>query len=384
MELLNFDANASHRPLPEVIERIYSLFGKESLNPSSIHQGGQRARYLIEEARAQVASLIGIESAGQIIFTSGASEANSLAILQPLLRGISGKVVASKVEHPSVLEPLKYLKSRGFEIDLIAPEADGRILTSNLVDAVNQDTCLVSLMAVNNETGAIYPLTKAWGQVRAKSPEVLIHSDCAQMVGKLPLDFTKLQVDMLSISGHKFGALMGVGALAIRNGIELKPLIMGGAQEYSIRAGTENLLGIVSLGLAAHLAVGKLNERSARQAELRDFLEQSILNALPWAELNPYGTQRLSNTTNLYFHGVSADDLVVALDTLGLCISAGSACSSGKPQPSHVLLSHGLSVERASSSVRLSLEFSATKDEVSKAISLIVSAVNRMRGSHVH
>ncbi len=381
---INLDANASSTILPEVRASVAELL-HGALNPSSIHRSGQAARALVEEARAELQKLLELPPHSRIIFTSGATEANNLAVLAPFLSGratpaLGGpgvSIVTSSVEHQSVLAPIALAESWGNSVAKIPVSTEGLLSEDQLFAALGSSTKLVSLMLANNETGHVFPLAALTAAIRERSPGVFIHSDAVQLVGKGPLSFSALGVDALTLSGHKLGALGGVGALVLAEGAPLEPLLRGGAQEGYLRAGTENVLGIVSLGVAARVIRSNLRARILRMREGTQFLRALLSAELPYVRWNTPEEGALPNTLSLTIPGVPADDLVVAMDLEGVGISSGAACSSGKPLPSHVLLAMGRSMAEARSTIRLSLEASYETDQLERAARVLIQCVKR-------
>lgn len=384
-ESSNFDANASYGLLPEVSELLRS---PESLglNPSSIHRGGQRARALIERAREQVTDLLGLKgSEYRVVFTSGASEANSTVLASiPEAQTSPDKddgsvVVTTALEHPSVLEPVKRLESRGFNCSLVAPTDEGIISPEEVLSNCSASTQWVSVMGANNETGQILPVADVVSKVQERYPSIKIHSDAVQVLGKTETVLDKWGVDALSISGHKIGALPGVGALVIRTGSDLAPLILGGPQESRYRAGTENTLGIASFGLAAE--VWSRNGEGYRQAmeDHRRYVKAALLEEFPDIELNMDKGPRLPNTLSVFIPGVSADDLVVALDCEHVLVSSGAACASGKPLPSHVLTALGRTEEEARQTLRISLRAEYKPGELERACDVLRRTIRAVK-----
>ena len=375
--LFDLDANATYAPsqrLQEVILASWSKLG----NPSSVHRSGQKARAALEEARDAVNSLVGVSRrTHQTIFTSGATEANNTVV-----RGVApgaGAFVSSEIEHPCVLGPLKTLQKAGRAVALVKPSPNGQIEPEAVAEQLLPDTALVSVMVANNETGVLNDISRISQLVRSTSPKAIIHTDAAQMCGKLPMVFDELGVDCMTISGHKFGALSGVGALVLRHGVELQPLIEGGAQESKLRGGTENVIGIISLGHAAAEVRADLSARTEAMRSIRDRFEAELLHAVAGIEVNGANAPRLPNTSNIFISGVRADDLLVALDLEKVTISGGAACSSGKPEPSHVLTAMGHTEERARSTVRVSFRADQAVDMVSQIVPIFQRAIERIR-----
>jgi cysteine desulfurase len=363
---INLDRNASYGVLHEI-----SVTSKtEYLNPNSVHTAGQRARAAIEEAREEIRLLVDANSDDQIIFTSGATEANNLAIHSALaLRG--GAVISSAIEHPAVSEPLK---KSGRKVSTVFPDKDHRFDPQNFCTDVTADS-FVTVMTANNETGQILPLAQTVAAIRNKAPGAIIHSDASQAIGKIPFSFQQLGLDLATISGHKFGALPGIGALIVRRDLKLTPLITGGPQEYQLRAGTENVPGIVSMGIAANIVRLGLNERAAKMKAARDYFSHLVAHLLIKPTLSC--DDILPNTLHLMVPNILADDLVVAMDLGGVLISSGSACASGKPDPSPVLLALGYSKTESRQGVRLSFGDDHTNAEIEYAAQLFIKYVEQ-------
>jgi cysteine desulfurase len=349
--LLDLDANATYTPsesLQELVRVTWSRLG----NPSSIHRGGQRAKAAIEEAREHVRLLVGARPKDLIIFTSGATEANNTVIASVAASG--ARLISSTIEHPCILEPLRAALVRGAFVQLAAPNPHGEVTPEAVIAHVDRDTALVSVMAANNETGVVNDIVTIANEARRLAPSALVHTDAAQIIGKMPFRFDESGLDCITLSGHKLGALTGVGALIIREGVRVAPYLVGGSQEAKLRGGTENVLGIASLGMAASEIVEQGVARGTAMQRVRDRFETELVAALPMCEVNGRQANRLPNTSSVYIPGIRADDLVVALDLEGIYISSGAACSSGKPEPSHVLVAMGQSDERVRATVRLS------------------------------
>lgn len=360
------DHNATSPPSPEALAAarpwLESAFG----NASSVHHAGRQARHAVDHARAQVASALGA-SPSEIVFTSGGSEADGLAILGAVRawrRKHEGAphVVVSQVEHQAVLRSVEALEREGVRVTRVAPGRDGGVDAAAFVAAFAPSTCLASLMLANNETGVLQPVREVASAARAAG--VLMHCDAVQGVGKVPVDVGALGVDLLTVSGHKVGALQGVGALYVRRGVSVEPLWFGGNHERGRRAGTENVAGIVSLGAALSARVSHLEVTAARMAALRDRLELELLERLPFARVNGAGAVRVPNTSSITLQGFEGEALLLNLDLEGIGASSGSACSSGTMAPSHVLLAMGLTVEEAHASLRFSLGPRSTDEDV--------------------
>jgi len=385
MAAIYMDANATTPVLPEVVEAMRPYWAESFGNASSVHQRGQQARAAVDHAREAVATLLNCRPA-EIVFTSGGTESDNLALFGLLSPG--DHLITTAIEHHAVLHAAEALAQRGVELTFLKPSAAGVIDPEAVRASLRPNTKLVSVMLANNETGVVQPVREI--AKIAHGSGALVHTDAVQAGGKLPLDVTALGCDLLSLSGHKMHAPQGVGVLYVSRKVKLNPLFFGGLHERGRRPGTENVAGIVGLGRAAELARTWLNaeaspststqpENPAALAALRDRLEQGILARLPDAGVNGAGAPRVANTTNLYFEGIDAEALIIALDLQGLEISAGSACQSGATEPSHVLVAMGLPEERARGSVRLSLSRMNSQSEVGVAIELVAAAVSRLR-----
>jgi cysteine desulfurase len=368
---INFDANASVRPIPEVLAYLKAFDGA-ALNPSSVHSFGQKAKAIIDEAKSEIRTLLKLDHLDKIIFTSGATESNNAALLKS--PNFSGNLCAcSAVEHHAVLEPLQ---ACGKEIKTISPEKieDCKYLKESLDDQLS----LFALMAANNETGQIFDIAKVSATVRKISPRVRIHCDAVQAIGKYELNFHELGVDTLAFSGHKIGALSGIGVLVISKHCHLDPWILGGPQQDFLRAGTENIIGIKSLELSISSARKRLINGNKNLLEAKNRF-QTFFNSLEnICQINNFGSKQLDNTLSISFTSVQADDLVVALDLEGISISAGSACNSGRPNPSHVLLAHGFSKQQAKQTIRVSFEPDIKEAEIETGIKVFSKVLERI------
>jgi cysteine desulfurase len=374
MSLIYLDNNATTRVLPQVVEAMQPWLYEQYGNPSSSHSLGQQAKQALIQARAEVASLIGASPA-EIVFTSGATESNHMAIFNALAcLPERNTIITSTVEHASTLQLLAQLSAQGVNVVYIPVKQTGELDLQALKNAISADTALVSLMHANNETGVIFPIE----EVAALAHEygALFHTDASQTVGKLAIHVKELACDMLSFSGHKCHAPKGIGVFYIKKGVNTQPLLYG-HQERNRRGGTENLLGIIGLGAACRLAKIDLENTTARLTKLRDRLQEGILHHLPFASIN--GTSiKVPNTCNLCFSGVLAEELLFKLDKLGVIASQGSACVAGGTDPSHVLLAMGLAREDAMSSVRFSISKETTESEIESAIASVVAIVNEI------
>jgi cysteine desulfurase len=382
------DNNATTPVLPEVFEAMRPHFGERFGNASSIHHHGQDARSAVEHARESVAALLGCR-ASEIVFTSGGTEADNLAIAGLTKPG--DHIITSSIEHHAILHASKYFQEAGREVTylpvdgrgLVAVDGRGLVDPDDVRRALRPNTKLISIMMANNETGVIQPV-KEIGKVAAEAG-VAFHTDAVQAVGKIPVDVKRINCHALSLSGHKFHAPQGVGALYVRKGTKIQPLFHGGRHERSRRAGTENVPGIVGLGKAAELALqGFTDGADKKMSALRDRLQERILSQVDEANINGEGAPRVPNTTNISFDHIEGEPLVIALDLKGLAISTGAACASGAIEPSHVLTAMGLSREQARGSIRFSLGKQNTAEEIDFALELVLSAVTRLRDLSPH
>ena len=354
------------------------FFSDDFGNASSIHSFGQRTRAAVESARESVAALFGARS-GEVIFTSGGTESDNLAIFGVVGAADSRRkhVITTTIEHSAVLNPCQALEESGVEVTYVPVSRDGLVDPGAVRRAIRPETVLITVMNANNELGTVQPLEEI-GRIAAEA-DVFFHTDAVQAAGKVPIDVDRLGVDLLSISGHKLYGPKGVGALFIRPGTRLKPVLYGGHHERDRRPGTENVAGIVGLGQAAQLARERLPAESERLAALRDRLEEGLLAAVPQARVNGSRAHRTPNTTNITFQHVAGEALVIALDLKGLACSTGSACSSGAVAPSHVLTAIGMPPEEARASLRFSLGHENTPEDVELALSVVPGAVERLR-----
>ncbi|MGO9450436.1 MAG: cysteine desulfurase family protein [Candidatus Binataceae bacterium] len=363
------DHNAGSTVRPEAIAAITRILADAEGNPSSVHRAGQRARRALESARHQVARLIGAHPQ-EIIFTSGGTESNNFAI-EGALRAAGGrrKVVTSTIEHSSILAPLLSLESRGFEVVRIRPDRDGRVSPGELAAAIDNATALVTLGLVNAEVGTIQDV----GAIAdtASRAGAMFHLDAAQAAGRIPVDVTRFGCGLMTLSGHKLGAPAGIGALFVRDGSALAPLLLGGPQENGRRAGTPNLPGAVAFGAAAEASAAVLSAESDRVSMIAAALLSQLSAAIPQLKLNGPLQGRVPNTLNLTFPGVLGESLLIALDLEGVEVSMGSACAAGAVEPSHVLLAMGRSAAEARSSLRLSLGWNTTAEEIVAAGEII-------------
>ncbi|HXR97018.1 MAG TPA: cysteine desulfurase family protein [Terriglobales bacterium] len=373
MGAVYFDNNASTPVLAEVCDAIGPALRGELGNASSIHQRGQAAKAALERARTQVADLIAADPA-EIVFTSGGTESDNLAIFGAVGQAPPAHVVTTRIEHHAVLNACEELQRRGHEVTYVGVDRQGRVSVDAIAAALRPETALISVMSANNETGVEQPVADV--ALMARQAKVLFHVDAIQSAGKVPIDVGRIGCDLLSLSGHKFHAPAGVGALYVRRGVRLHAQIFGGRHERERRAGSENLPGIIGMGAAAALARGY---DSTRVTALRDRLEAGVLSAVPDCGVVGEGAPRVGNTANIWFDGIEGEALVIALDLRGFCVSTGAACSSGVIEPSHVLLAMGYSKARARGCVRFSLGRRNTAEEVDALLAIVPELVAKQR-----
>jgi cysteine desulfurase len=362
-----FDHNATTPVSPEVFHAMAPMMTEVFGNASSIHDFGQRARQALDDARRKVAAMIGAK-AEEIVFTSGGTEADNMALF-----GVNGHVITTTVEHPAVLHAAAQLP----EATIVPVDSRGVVDPLAVRNAIRPDTKLISVMHANNELGVIQPVEEI-ARI-AREAGVLFHCDGVQGPGKLPVNVRELGVHLYSISAHKIYGPKGIGALYVRKGTGIRPLLYGGPHERKARAGTENVAGAVGFGRAAEWVFESSAAEAARQGALRDVLEQGILERVPGTHVNGAGAARVANTSNMRFDGIDSEPLLIALDLKGFAVSSGSACSSGATEPSHVLAAIGLTREQARSSVRFSLGRSNTEEQIVALIDAVVEVVARLR-----
>jgi cysteine desulfurase len=379
MERIYLDHNATTPVDAAVLDAVTEAMRTEVGNASSVHYFGQRAKARLDEAREQVAALIGAR-AGEVVFTSGGTEADNMAIrgvaelLSPLGRR---HLVATAIEHEAVLATCRQFEKRGWTVSLVAPDRDGLVSPDAVDAACTEQTALIAIMHANNEIGTLQPVAAVATRARARG--ILVLTDAVQSVGRVPVDVGTLGVDLLALSGHKCYGPKGVGALWMRRGTRLLATATGGKQERSRRAGTENVPGIIGLGVAATLAAARLHDDAARIAALRDRLEQGVLAQVPRTTINGGRAPRVPNTTNIGFEGIEAESLLIALDLEGIAVSTGSACSSGTLEPSHVLKAMGLPLHQTQNALRISLGRQTTDAHVDRLLAVLPDAVSRLR-----
>ena len=375
MRRIYLDNNATTPVLPDVFGAMRPWFGERFGNASSIHHHGQETRAAVENARESVAILLGC-SASEIVFTSGGTEADNLAIAGLVKAG--DHVITSSIEHHAVLHAAKHLQEIGYDLSVLPVDGRGVVDPSDVQRALRPNTKLISIMMANNETGVLQPVEEI-GKI-ATEASVLFHTDAVQAAGKVSINAKQIGCTALSISGHKMHAPQGVGALYIKKGTRVQPLFYGGRHERSRRAGTENVPGIVALGKAAELAKQSLEGGADKKmSAMRNRLEQGILAQVDETAVNGTGAPRVPNTVNILFDHIEGESLVIALDLKGLAVSTGAACSSGAIEPSHVLLAMGLKPELARASIRFSLGKQTTEEDINFALSVIPETVSRLR-----
>lgn len=375
--MLYLDHNATS-PMPLALRQaLAEEIAKSHGNPSSLHKWGRSSRVALEDAREQVAMLISRDARG-LHFCSGATEANA-SVLGGLAQVFeTGHVISSSVEHPAVECALALLEKSGWEITRLSPNAKGQITVDAVLTALRPNTRLISLMWANNETGIVHPILPIAKAVKSQRPDILIHSDAVQMLGKAWFE-PCTEIDFLSFSGHKIGALSGIGALWKRPDLDWPSLICGGPQEREFRGGTENLMGAISFGLAAQWTFAHMDHSIDSRTEVRDFLESELCRLIPNTLVNGSGSTRTCNTLSLSFEGTRADLLLMGLDLRGIALSSGSACSSGSAKPSRVLMQMGLSESMARSTLRISIGPETKKEDLEPLLQILPDLVNKQR-----
>ena len=371
-----FDHNATTPVAREVLDALVPALAEVYGNASSIHHYGQIAKQRLEMARRQTAAFLNCDPR-EIVFVSGGTESDNLAIFGAMRAGTKRHAVTSVIEHPAVLNAFAQMEREGFDVTYIRVGADGIVNPDDVRRALRSDTALISIMHANNETGTIQPIEEI--AAIAREDGIPFHSDGVQAAGKLRVDVRSLGVDLYSVSGHKLYAPKGIGALYVRNGFKVSPLLYGGRHERERRAGTENVAGAVALGCAAEIAVRTTGAENARIAKLRDRLELAILDCVDSAAVNGDTSRRVPNTTNIRFDGIEGEAMVISLDLKGFAVSSGSACSSGAVEPSHVLLAIGLDRDQAKSSVRFSLGHENTEEQVDALVEAVAESAAHLR-----
>ena len=369
MTLVYLDNNATTMVAPEVIESMLPYFSNQYGNPSSIYDLAHGANLAVKKSREIIADFLGASDSKEIIFTSCGSESANMAIKGVLEVNRNKKhIITTRVEHPCVLNLYKELEKKGYKVSWIDVDSKGDLDVGLLLESVTSDTALVSVMMANNETGAIYPVDKIAQAVKMQNPDTKIFVDGVQAAGKIPINLKNTKIDLFGISGHKFHAPKGIGALYVRKGTMLSPLIVGGHQEKGKRAGTENVPYIVAMARAAQMAAENLDYELTRVKSLRDKLEKGILSNVKNAVLNSKASNRVPNTTNIGFQYVEGELILLHLNDEGICASSGSACTSGSLEPSHVLRAQGVPFTSLHGSIRFSLSRYTSEEEVDYTI----------------
>lgn len=382
MDRIYMDNAATTAVSPEVLQAMLPYFTDIYGNPSSIHSTGRDARRAVDAARKQVAAAIGAQPT-EIYFTAGGSESDNWAIKGTAFakRAKGNHIITSQIEHHAVLHTCAWLEKQGFEVTYLPVDEFGRVRVEDVEKAITAKTILISIMAANNEIGTLQPITEI-GKL-AKSRGILFHTDAVQAMGAIPIDVNAMNIDMLSMSGHKFHGPKGIGVLYVRKGVHPDIFMHGGAQERGQRAGTENLAGIVGIGKAIELATQNLEANAARMSRLRDKLIDGILAEIPDVRLNGHRTERLPNNVNVSIRYIEGEAMLLRLDLAGIAGSSGSACTSGSLDPSHVLLAIGLPHEIAHGSLRLSLGTDTTEEQVDEVLRVLPGIVKDLRAMSV-
>ena len=376
--LIYLDHAATTAVRPEVVEAMLPYFSENYGNPSSVYKFSSLSKDAVSASRKVIADSLNT-AAANIYFTAGGSESDNWAIKETArVYSSKGKhIITTKIEHHAVLHTTEFLEKNGFEVTYLNVDENGIIKLEDLKNAIRPDTILISIMFANNEIGSVQPI-KEIGKI-AKANGIIFHTDAVQAYGQMPIDVEDMNIDMLSASGHKLNGPKGVGFLYIRKGIKIRNLIHGGGQERARRAGTENVPGIVGLGKAVEIAVKTMEERTAHEKELRDYVIDRVLAEIPYTRLNGHRTERLANNINFSFQFIEGESLLIMLDMAGICGSSGSACTSGSLDPSHVLLAIGLPHEIAHGSLRLTLGYENTREELDYVIDNLKEIVQRLR-----
>jgi cysteine desulfurase len=377
-DIIYWDNNATTRIDPSVFEVMVPYLTEYFGNPSSAYRFGAQVAGALKQAREQVAALLGCEPR-EIYFTSCGTESDNTAIASALQTTGKRHVIVSQVEHSAVKKQAEYLERSGYAVTWLPVCGDGTLDLQVLEKAIRPDTAIVSLMWANNETGVLFPVMEAGALCRSKG--VLFHTDAVQVPGKLPIQLRDAPIDFLSVSGHKLHAPKGVGVLYARRRVPFQPHLIGGGQEKGKRGGTENVASIVGLGRAAELALAHIDEEQTRVRALRDRFENGVLERVPGTRVNGHRTERLPNTSNLCFPGLEAEAILLALDRHGICVSAGSACTTGALEPSHVLRAMGISPEDAIGSLRFSLCRHNTDAEVDRVLEILPTVVRELHAA---
>ena len=377
-KVIYLDNAATTRTAPEVVDAMLPYFTENYGNPSSIYGFASANKEVIAEQREKIADVLGAK-ANEIYFTAGGTESDNWALTATAeAYGTKGKhIITSRIEHHAVLHTCAYLEKRGYEVTYLDVDENGLVDPRKVEEAIRPDTILISIMAANNEIGTIQPIREI-GEI-AHAHGVLFHTDAVQAFAQIPINVDECHIDMLSASGHKLNGPKGIGFLYIRKGVKIRSFIHGGAQERKRRAGTENVPGIVGLGKAVELAAATMEERAAKETELRDYAISRIEKEIPYCRLNGDRVKRLPNNINFSFRFIEGESMLIKLDFKGICASSGSACTSGSLDPSHVLLAIGLPHEIAHGSLRMTLGADTTKEEIDYTVDCLKETVEEIR-----
>ena len=369
--------HAASTPLNEdVLQEMLPYLKEQFGNPSSIHRYGRLAHKAIEKARKQVANLINAEPS-EIFFTSGGTESNNTAISGIMKKFPNSQLITSAIEHDAILEPCRKLKSQDYDVVYLPVDKYGLVSASDLKDTISEKTKLVSIMFGNNEIGTVQPISEF--AIICHDKNVLLHTDAVQAVGKIPIDVKELGIDLLSISSHKINGPKGIGALYVKKGISLDPLIFGGGQENGLRSGTENVANIVGFGKACEIAKNNMHENISNLKQLRDSLISQVKNQIPSVSLNGHQEKRLPNNSHFTFLGINGEDLIIKLDENNIAASTGSACSVRTQKASHVLKAMGFSHEQITGSLRMTVGITNTQDEINQTVKILKDIVKELR-----
>lgn len=379
MNAIYMDHNATTPARPEVLAAMRPYLAAKFGNPNSVHRYGREARAAVEDARERAAALIGAEDSEEIFFTSGGTESDNWALRGVVsAEGAAGShVVATQVEHEAVLAACRTLEAEGVEVTRLKPDGEGRVSADDVAAAIRPNTKLVSVMWGNNEVGVLQPIHEIGAVCRERG--VPLHTDAVQALGKEAIDVQRAGVSLLSASGHKINGCKGAGFLYVKRGVRLDPLVLGGGQERNLRSGTENVAGIVAMGEACRIAKEERPQFSERLRALRDRLESEVCERVPDVLVNGDPERRLPGTSNLGFLGAEGETLLIRLDLEGIAVSTGAACSSGSPEPSHVLLAMGLPREAVQGSVRFSLGLGNSDEDIDRLLEVLPEAVGKVR-----
>ncbi|MBO5261379.1 MAG: cysteine desulfurase NifS [Coprococcus sp.] len=378
-DMIYLDHAATTAVRPEVVEAMLPYFTDKFANPSGIYTFASHNKNEINASRDIIAASIGADS-DEIFFTAGGSESDNWAIkaIADSYKSKGKHIITSRIEHHAVLHTCSYLEKNGYEVSYVGVDEKGMVHVDSIRKAIRPDTILISIMTANNEIGTIQPIREI-GQL-AHEHDIVFHTDAVQAYGQIPIDVEDMNIDMLSASGHKFNGPKGVGFLYIRKSVNIGSFIHGGGQERGRRAGTENVPGIIGIGKAAELSISSLDERSVKEACLRDYFINRILREIPYTRLNGHRIKRLPNNINVSFQFVEGESILIMLDMAGICASAGSACMTGSVEPSHVLTAIGLPQEIIRGSVRFTLGYENTKKEIDFVVDKLKEIVGRLRG----